>query len=144
MLQAIAHFFMGMWIWSLLGGIYHVPINSILLFLFLKLWDHLSLVRAALMSIGLSIGSFIIFFGCMALLSTWEGIGNYTPSAATYIFYTPFFVSMFLAGIYCLLQFFLIFVFTRWAILNKYRVAISILISNILAGLLMYKITQTF
>lgn len=142
MLTFLINFFLTEWIWSITGGSYHIPISCLLMFVLLKLWDHLGWIRAFLLSVFLTFGAFIIYFGLIWVIFVW-GLGiEYSLPADTYQgSFDHLNTSLILAAIYSLLQMIMLFFLHKWVRFNFWRTLLCALSANLLTAFLVYKIT---
>ncbi len=144
MWKSITNFFLNEWLWSITFGVYQIPVTILLLFLFLKLWDHLSVTRALVMSIGLCLSAFgifiLIFHGIFLLGFELPYVQPENPYIDTY---TVFFTSISLAIIYIFLQIFVLIGVSYWFRVHYHRIIVSIIFSNILSALLIAKIVHS-
>jgi len=141
MVHYITNFLLTHWLWSITGGFWHLCVNSLLLFLLLKLWDHLPFIRALALSLFLTVGSFVIFFTVVGGLM-WAFDVSYTlpedPMQGTYNILNA---SLVLAGIYIALQTAQLNFFYNWISPKKFwRTFLCIVCSNIITALLVYKV----
>jgi hypothetical protein len=142
MLTHITNFLITEWIWSFTGGLSHLPINFLLLFMLLKLWDHMSWLRAFLMSFLLTVGAFIIFFGVINLVIVWGLKIPFKLPEDTYAgAYNVLNTSLILAAIYSAIQMIGVAIAQHWAHFNLWRAYLCILCANVMSALLVYKIT---
>ena len=131
-------------LWSVTTFKTHIVINFLLLFVLLKLWDHLSWVRAFLWSAVLSVGSFVIFFLLVGGILVWGlNIPYVLPQDADVGTYNILNSSLILAGIYSLLQMFIVGLINQWKPSNVWRIFACVLCANLLTALLVYKIMFT-
>ena len=101
MLSTIGNFVLTEWIWSITTASWYIPIQILLLFLLLKLWDHLGWVRALSLSVLLTIGSFLIFFAIVHFVGVkMLGISYVLPEDAYSGSYNILNTSLVLAAIY--------------------------------------------
>ncbi len=130
------------WIWSFTAGISQIPINFLLLFILFKLWDHMSWLKAFLMSLVLSIGAFLVFFGMVYGILVWGLKTPYVLPEDTYVgSYNILNTSLILAAIYSVIQIIAIKLARKWTSFNIWRAYLCILCANIMSALLVYKIT---
>lgn len=143
MFEAAAFFLLTQWLWSIIWGINQLCIAWVLLFILLKLWDHLSFLKAFLLSTGLSISAYIVFFTFGYVLLIMALDIQYIPPANAYEVSESILVSaLFLAGIYSAIQCAFVLLIRKRSKLHWHRVGMSILFSNILSALIMYKLVQ--
>jgi len=129
-------------IWSITGGSYHILISCLLMFVLLKLWDHLGWIRAFLLSIFLSFGAFIIYFGLVWLILVWGlGIEYSLPADAYQGSFDHLNTSLLLAAIYSLVQMIMLFLLHKCVRFNFWRTILCALSANLLTAFLVYKIT---
>jgi len=141
MLMVINNLLLTELLWSITTFKIHIVINFLLLFTLLKLWDHLSWVRAFLLSIALSVGAFIIFFVLVSGILVWGFDISYTlPHDADSGTYNILNSSLILAGIYSLLQMFIVGLVNQWKSSNVWRIFACVLCANLMTALLVYKI----
>ena len=142
MFTYITNFLITEWIWSFTGGLSHLPVNFVLLFMLFKLWDHMSWLKALLMSLVLTLSAFVIFFGFVNGVIVWGFKIPYLLPDDTYAgTYNILNTSLILAAIYSLIQIALIMGAHYWARFNLIRAYICIICANILSALVVYKIT---
>lgn len=142
MLTSIINFLLTEWIWSITGGWYHIPLSCILMFVLLKLWDHLGWIRAFLLSIFLVFGSFLIYFGLIWGIFVSVLNVEYVLPADTYQgVYDHLNTSLILAAIYSLIQMIMLFFLHKWVRFNFWRTLLCVVSANLLAALLVYKMT---
>ncbi len=144
MFTYITNFLITEWIWSFTGGLSHLPANFLLLFMLLKLWDHMSWLKAFLMSFLLTVSAFIIFFGFVNIVIVWGFKVPYVLPDDTYVgTYNILNTSLLLAVIYSLIQMVVVKVAHHWMHFNLFRACLCIISANIMSALLVYKITFT-
>ncbi len=142
MVTQITNFFLTQWIWSITTGSAYIIINFLLLFALFKLWDHLSWMRAFLLSIVLTIGGFFIFFAFVGIILVWWLQVPYVlPEDAYSGSYNTLNTALILAAIYSLLQVVLLLFINKWKKLNLWRAFLCVVCANIMTALLIYKIT---
>ena len=142
MVTHITNFLITELIWSFTGGFSHLPINFLLLFMLFKLWDHMSWMKAFLMSLLLTIGAFIVFFGFVNLILVWGFQVPYVLPDDTYSgSYNILNTSIILAAIYSALQILGVIIARHWTPFNLWRAYLCILSANLMSALLVYKIT---
>jgi hypothetical protein len=142
MFTQITNFLITEWIWSFTGGLSHLLINFFLLFILFKLWDHMSWVKAFLMSFILTIGAFIIFFGFVNVVIVWGFNVPYVLPDDTYKgTYNILNTSLVLGVIYALIQMMMIMIAHHWSHFNLIRAYICIIFANVMSALVVYKIT---
>ena len=143
MMNYMANFFLTQWLWSVTFGMYQLLIATVLFFLLLKLWDHLTLLRALAMSVGLSVGAFLILSAGVILIVIGAFDMKYVLPANPYEDqFTVFSSALSLAAIYIVLEFILVLIAKRWFRLQVYNVMVSAFVANILAALIVYKLVQ--
>lgn len=142
MITAITNFLLTQLIWSITGGSYHIPISFLLLFMLLKLWDHLSWIRAFFIDLYLTFGSFIIFFALIFGVIVW-GLG--TPYVLPEDTYQGSFdhlnMSLILAALYSGIQIVQLYCIRKWVHFNFWRTVLCAVCANFISALLVYKIT---
>lgn len=144
MLTPITNLVITEWIWSFTGGISQIPLNFLLLFMLFKLWDHMSWLKAFLMSLALSIGAFIVFFSLVYGILVWGLKVPYVLPEDTYVgSYNILNTSLILGAIYSVIQIIAIKVAHKWTHFNLWRAYLCIICANIMSALLVYKITFT-
>ena len=142
MFTQITNFLITEWIWSFTGGLTHLPVNFLLLFMLFKLWDHMSWLKAFVMSLLLTVSAFIIFFGFVSGVLVWLFKVPYVLPTDTYAgTYNILNTSLMLAAIYSLIQMALIMVAHHWTRFNLVRAYICIICANVMSALIVYKIT---
>lgn len=140
MITLISNFFVTQLIWSITNGIYHLALSFILLFMFLKLWDHLSWFRAFWIAFFLVISSFALFFALVNVIFVWGLKIPYVLPEDTYQGnYNYLMTSLFLGFIYILLQTIQLFIIRHWIRLQIWRVFLCIVCANVMSSLLVYK-----
>lgn len=141
MMMQLTNFILTEWIWSITGGFSYIPINVILLFLLLKLWDHLHWLRAFALSIVLTVGSFLIFFGLVyAIVVKGLGAQFVLPEDVHAGAYDILNTSLILAAIYSGLQGLILIGINRIMPLKVWRAFLCVLAANGMSALLVYKI----
>lgn len=142
MLSSIGNFVLTEWIWSITTVSWYIPINILLLFLLLKLWDHLGWVRALSLSVLLTIGSFLIFFAAVHFVGVkLLGIKYVLPEDAYSGGYNILNTSLVLAAIYSGIQTFLLFIIDRFTSVRYWTACLCVITANILTAFLVYKLT---
>ena len=141
-LTSITNFLITEWIWSFTQGISHVSINFIILFMLLKLWDHMSWLKALLLSFFLSVGSFLFFFMLLTIVLVWGlGVTFVLPEDTYAGTYNILNTSLVLAALYSLLQIAGLSIAHKWIRFNLWRAYLCVISANAIAALLVYKIT---
>ena len=139
---AVTNFLITQIIWSVTVGSYHIPFSFLLLFLLLKLWDHLSWIKAFWLSFILVIGAFVIFCALVGGILVWGFKVAYVLPDDTYQgTYSHLHTSLFLGLIYTAIQVILVMILRRWTPLNIWRIFLSLLCANIMSALLVYKMS---
>lgn len=142
MFTQITNFLITEWIWSFTGGLSHLPVNFLLLFMLFKLWDHMSWFKAFLMSFLLTVGAFLIFFGFVNGIVVWGFNISYILPDDTYVgTYNILNTSLILAVIYSLIQIIIVMAAHYWMRFNLIRAYICIICANLMSALVVYKIT---
>lgn len=142
MLTHLSNFLITEWIWSFTGGLSHLPVNFILLFMLLKLWDHMSWLKAFLMSLLLTLAAFIIFFAFVNGIVVWGFEIPYVLPDDTYSgTYNILNTSLILAAIYSIIQIGIVMTAHHWMHFNLFRAYLCIIFANVMSALLVYKIT---
>ncbi len=142
MMRMLVNFILTEWIWSITTSAWYISINILLLFLLLKLWDHLSWVRALALSITLTIGSFLIFSGlvygvCVKLL----GFSFVLPEDTYAGSYDILNSSLTLAAIYIGIQSLLLWGIDKLTSIHYWTAFACIVAANIMSAFLVYKLT---
>lgn len=142
MITYITNFLLTEWIWSFTKGISHVPLNFLLLFMLFKLWDHMSWLKAFVLSVLLSIGSFLFFFMFVNIVLVWGLAIPFVLPEDTYSgSYNILNTSLVLAIIYSLLQITGLSIAHQWTRFNLWRAYLCVICANLITALLVYKIT---
>jgi hypothetical protein len=142
MLSTIGNFVLTEWIWSITTASWYIPIHILLLFLLLKLWDHLGWVRALSLSVLLTIGSFLIFFAAVHFVGVkLLGISYVLPEDAYSGSYNILNTSLVLAAIYSCIQTILLFIIDRLTPVRFWTAFLCVITANILTAFLVYKLT---
>lgn len=140
MMNMLTNFFITQLIWSITAGLSHVTINIVVLFLLLKLWDHLKLTHALLLSLVLNIGSFFLFISIVGGLLRVLNI-SYVMPESPYQSYNDFLTtSVGLAGMYIIIQSIILIFIGQYKHLNLWRAFVCIVCSNLVTALLVYKL----
>lgn len=141
MFTPLTNFFLTQLIWSITGGLYHLIINSVLLFLLLKLWDHLKWTKALLLSLCFNSCAFIIFIIFDYGIFVWGLNVSYAlPPNAYQGVYDYLNTSLLFAALFIFLQTVQLVILNQWIHLNIWRIFLSIVCSNTITALLVYKI----
>lgn len=142
MVSAMGNFVLTEWIWSITTASWYIPINILLLFLLLKLWDHLGWVRALSLSVLLTIGSFLFFFAAVHFAGVkLLGIQYVLPEDAYSGSYNILNTSLVLAAIYSGIQTILLFIIDRFTSVRFWTAFLCVITANILTAFLVYKLT---
>lgn len=142
MLSTMGNFVLTEWIWSITTVSWYIPIHILLLFLLLKLWDHLGWVRALSLSILLTIGSFLFFFAAVHFVGVkLLGIQYVLPEDAYSGSYNILNTSLVLAAIYSGIQTILLFIIDRFTSVRFWTAFLCVITANILTAFLVYKLT---
>lgn len=142
MVSAIGNFVLTEWIWSITSASWYIPINVLLLFLLLKLWDNLGWVRALALSVVLTICSFLIFFAAVQFIGIrLLGIQFKLPDDAYSGNFNTLNSSLVLAGLYIGIQLLLLMLINRFTPLRYWTALLCVITANILTALLVYKLT---
>lgn len=144
MLNVFSNFVLTEWIWSITSASWYIPINILLLFLFLKLWDNLGWIRALALSIVLTIGSFFIFFALVHFIGIkLLGLTYILPEDAYSGSYNILNSSLVLATLYSGIQAVLLLIIDRFTSIHYWTAFLCICAANLLAAFLVYKLTFT-
>lgn len=142
MLSTMGNFVLTEWIWSITTVSWYIPIHILLLFLLLKLWDHLGWVRALSLSVLLTIGSFLFFFAAVHFVGVkLLGIQYVLPEDAYSGSYNILNTSLVLAAIYSGIQTILLFIIDRFTSVRFWTAFLCVITANILTAFLVYKLT---
>lgn len=142
MLLTIGNFVLTEWIWSITTASWYIPINILLLFLLLKLWDHLGWVRALSLSIMLTISSFLIFFAIVYFIGIkMLGMQYVLPEDAYSGSYNILNSSLVLAAIYTAIQTMLLFIIDKVTSIRFWTAFLCVITANIVSAFLVYKLT---
>jgi hypothetical protein len=142
MMASITNFLLTQLIWSITGGLSHIPISFILLFILLKLWDHLSWVRAFSLSLTLTASAFGLFFIPLVVILVWVLQVPYILPEDTYQGSFDYLnTSLMLACIYSVLQITLLLFLRKWFRFNFWRTALCVICAHLMSALLVYKMT---
>lgn len=138
----IGNFIVTEWIWGITIASWYIPINVLLLFLLLKLWDNLGWVRALSLSIVLTVGSFLIFFTAVQFVGIkLLGIRFTLPEDTYSGNYNILNSSLILAAIYTAIQALLLALIDRFTRLRYWTALLCVITANLLTALLVYKLT---
>lgn len=144
MLERIAHFFLTQWIWSVTFGLHQLLIAFVLFFLLLKLWDHLTWVKALLISVGLTAGAFLVFYITTVGIVVWMLDVQYILPANPYEDRVNVFTSAIsVAFIYVIIEYALVLFARRWVKIQVFNVMVSAFVANILSALIIYKLVPS-
>lgn len=138
-MNMLTNFFITQLIWSITAGLSHISINIVLLFLLLKLWDHLKITYALLLSFILNIGSFLLFIGVVGGLLRAFNIPYVMPQSPYQGYHDFMTTSVGLAGIYIVIQSIILTIIGQYKPLNMWRAFLCIVCSNLVTALLVYK-----
>lgn len=142
MMPGFGNFVLTQWIWSITSATWYIPINVLLLFLLLKLWDNLGWVRALALSIVLTVGSFLIFFASVHFIGVKLLGMTYVLPEDTYSgSYNILNSSLVLAAIYSGIQSILLFIFDKCSSIRYWTALACVCSANILTAFLVYKLT---
>lgn len=139
MMNMLTNFFITQLIWSITAGLCHVTINTVILFLLLKLWDHLKITHAFLLSILLNIGAFLLFICVVGGLLRAFNISYVMPENPYQSYHDFMTTSVGLAGIYIVIQSIILTIIGQYKPLNMWRAFLCIVCSNLVTALLVYK-----
>lgn len=141
MLTMLTNFFITQLIWSITVGLPHTTTNIVLLFLLLKLWDHLKTFHALILSLVLNLGAFLLFISMTYGIFVWGLNSAYVMPKNAYQGYNDFLTtSLALAGIYIVLQSIILVIINQYKRFNIWRAFICIVCSNLVTALLIYKL----
>lgn len=105
MMVFFGDFFLSEWIWSITWGMYHIPINIIIMFILAKMLIRINSIPLFIMTLLAHVFGLLVFTGLVAgiIIST---IGfNYLPADTAYLeTYNVFAACVFLGIIYAILQ----------------------------------------
>lgn len=139
-MSVIANFLVTELIWSITFGLYHLVVSFLLLFLFLKLWDHIRTIRALWLSAYFVMGAFMIFFIIVGgILMRGFGIPYALPEDTYQGTYSYLTTSILLGVVYAGLQTLLLIGLSYVVRINMPRIFLCIVFANLLAALLVYK-----
>lgn len=142
MLSIFGNFVLTEWIWSITSATWYIPINILLSFLLLKLWDNLGWVRALALSIVLTVGSFLLFFcGIYFIGVKLLGMVYVLPEDAYSGSYNILNSSLVLAAIYSSIQTILLLIIDRFTSIRYWTALLCVWAANILTAFLVYKLT---
>ena len=140
MLTMLTNFLITQVIWSITIGLPHITTNMVLLFLLLKLWDHLRTVHAFVLSLVLNLGAFLVFIGMSYGILVWGFNISYVMPQNAYHGHNNFLItSLGMAGIYIVLQSIIIAIINQYKRFNIGRAFVCIVCSNLVTALLIYK-----
>lgn len=141
MFVMLSDFFLSEWIWSITWGMYHIPINLVVMFILSKLTLRVANIPLLMMIIGAHLFGIVLFSACvLGLLGFSLGI-NYLPTDSAYgQSYNVLNASLALGCIYGVLQsiFFRLLSY-HYELPLGYLVIITLL-SNMISAQLVYTI----
>lgn len=141
MISTITHFLLTELIWGLTGGIYHTPLSFLLLFILLKLWDHVRFVRALWLSLFFAAGAWIIFMAGIAGIMWLFNVHYLLPEDTYHPFYSYLSASLSFAALITLIQWVQLFILKRFVRVRFWHVFVCILCANVMSAVLVYKLT---
>lgn len=139
MMVYVGDFFLTEWIWSITWGMYHIPINLVIMFFLTKMLVKINNISLFIMTLLAHVFSLLVFTGLVAgiIIST---IGlNYLPSDnAAVETYNVFAACIFLGVIYAFLQsIFFVLVSKRYDI-NAATMTLIAFLSNLVSAQMVY------
>lgn len=139
MMVYLGDFFLSEWIWGITWGMYHVPINIVLMFVLGKLFTRISSLSLLVMTLLSQVFALLVFtaFVVGIIIST---IGlNYLPSdTATIEEYNIFAACIFLGLIYALLQGIFFVIASKRYEINAFTMTLISCVSNLVSAQLVY------
>jgi hypothetical protein len=139
-LKKAADFLLAEWLWNVTHAIYLLPLSLILLFFLLKWVEHLTAMRALLLSLAANLFSFFIFTGFVVGVLIFIMRLEYIPPQEVY--HTDVCdklnVTLYLGLIHAALQSFFFFFMRKRFDLHMIRVVVLILISMGIAAMSVY------
>lgn len=139
MFVMLSDFFLSEWIWSITWGMYHIPINIVVMFILAKLNLRVSNIPLLMMIIGAHVFGIVVFSACvLGLLGFSLGI-NYLPTENAYDqTYNVLNASLALGSIYGVFHsMFFVLLSYHYELPLRYLVVITIL-SNLISAQLVY------
>ena len=144
MITHITNFLLTLFLWSITGGIYHIPFAFFLMALLFKLWNHQPLIKAIYMSFFFNGVAFLIFYGALAgPLIWWYNVPYLLPENSYYGTFDHLNISLVLAACYSAIEIIQLSIMRRWVHLIAWRVIACIICANVMSALLVYKINFT-
>lgn len=144
MLMHIGNFVLTEWIWSITTVSWYLPFNILLSFLFFKLWDNLSWIRALSLSIFLSIGAFLILFGMVHFIGVkLLGFEFVLPQDTYTGNYNILNASLVLAAIYSGIKAGMLAIINYFTRIHYITALLCVITADFLTAFLVYKITFT-
>lgn len=145
MLSSISYFLLSQWLWNITWGIYHIPLNIFFMYVLLCITHHAPRLHLFLLTFSANIFSFIVYsafvvgvliFGC--------GIQYFPHQCPVMSSITRLQASLFMGVIYSIIQSgFFLFVPRKYSIYWVHALGFAIL-SNLLAGMMVYKMLPSY
>jgi hypothetical protein len=131
--EAMNCFFLSEWLWSITWGLYHIPINSAILFLLLKLCFRGSTIFMGLLAVAAQIVSFLLLTLFVVLVSIYLCGTVYCVPVDIYQneCLTGVQAALFLAGIYACLQILFFITTVAWHKLPLLSMGLLVVLSNL-------------
>lgn len=139
MMVYLGDFFLSEWIWSITWGMYHIPINMLLMFVLAKLLTRINSISLIILTMLSHVFALLVFTAFVAgiIIST---IGlNYLPSdTATIEAYNIFAACIFLGLIYAVLQSVFFVMMSKRYEINALTMTLISFLSNIVSAQIVY------
>ena len=133
-LQSVANFFVSELLWTLTGGIYHLPLSVLFMWFFLCFTMRFRVVTALLSSLFAHTFS-VIVYSLLALLLISMHLATDVLDVEESVIASPEWATIFLALIHAILQTLFFFVFKRELSLRMFGYTIVAFLSNGFAAL---------
>lgn len=139
MLSFLSDFFLSEWLWSVTWGMYHIPVNIVIMFTLTKLTVHYSTRSTLLLSVAANLFGLIAFTVLVGGIIIFIIGLNYLPSESAYSGeYNKFYSCFFLGVMYALLQALFFFLIGKRYKISVLHMMIIALLSNIIAAQFVY------
>jgi hypothetical protein len=136
LISSVAHFLLSEWLWAVTWGFYHIPLNSILLFIMLKALCRMKVLSAAFWALISQLFAFFAYtFIILGVIHPFFAFDTYSYDFHTYQTMHPVIICLSLGAVYSVFQIIFFYCVHRYNALNLSKVVIAILLSNMIAAL---------
>lgn len=139
-IKAVEYFLLNHWLWGMMWGIYHIPVNILLMMLLLKVIARFKIVPSILLAFFSKVFSVIAYALTILVLVYVVKLEFVFPKEIqSYKPINPLLASVYLGIIYAFFQTVFFWIVSRFYSINVGFMAMIALVSNFISAILVYK-----